>query len=95
MFGVLFTATRASELVNLCCDVAVTGAASNQRLGSPKQTNSVKKTSRVETIFTRFARPNSPNAFNFDRAARTITTGLRADDEKVKNVVLIVEILIP
>jgi hypothetical protein len=66
MFVILSAATRASELVNLCCDVALTAATSNQRLGSTNQTHSVKKTSRVETIFTRFARHNSLNAFNFD-----------------------------
>jgi hypothetical protein len=43
MFGVLITATRASELVNLRCDIALTGAASNQGLGSIGKTRSVKK----------------------------------------------------
>jgi hypothetical protein len=65
MFGVLFVATRASELVNLCGDIALTGAASNQSIGSTDQTNSAKKTSRVETIFARLARRNPLHAFNF------------------------------
>ena len=95
MFGVLSTARRASELANFCCDVTLNGAASDQHCGSTDQAHPVKKPSRIETILRRSARRNSLNAFNFDASARTITTGLRSHDEKMKIVVLIVEILIP
>jgi hypothetical protein len=65
MLGVLSAATRASELANFVCDVALTRAASDQQLGSTDQAHSVKKIFRVETILRRFALRNSPNAFNF------------------------------